>query len=543
MVVSRHLHAAVEADPRLSAVAARIISDDMAVVGDAHPHPAPVRIDGPRAFDAILVRDESRRVKAEPAIEFLVVEEDQPRGAARRDLDIAFEPVRLIARDQEQRRGIDRRLAARRQHQRAILDARAVAFVGRGLEEIPFRAERQRREIVGQRHAVRPRDRAALGLRDRPRQVAALHTKPAVAGPFDGIEQRLPPERPIAIFIAVIDAPPVARRAFDERGMAARPPFFGGRFGVDERIGGAILPGSVDRLRPRRDDHVAGRRARGAADRGDHVIIIAVAGDLRPFGREAFDHPVGGVAPRVIDMLGLADARQSVVGEADAVAARQEQPARPILADRMAGVDMVGQIEIDRVAPRPLDPVGPDHPARVRTLCWDVEIVAAVMLAEFGRPHRADIAGERGADRAPVHQIARMPDDQARIAVEGREGHIIVGAVLQDRRVGMVARHDRVEEASVAEVGLALAVEAFRPSRRRIGCSGRRAGQRRRSTEARESRPEQPRSGQFEHVAPIGHFSLLAKERPGPRKRRPGPPGRITPCQILNRAPNRKVRP
>ncbi len=251
--------------------------------------------------------------------------------------------------------------------------------------------------------------------------------------------------------------------------MAARPPFFGGRNGANERVGGAIFPWPVDRLRPRRDDHMAGRRPGGAADRGDHVIIGATPRDLRPLGRETLDDPVGRIAPRVIDMLGLADARQSVIRQANAIAPRQEQPARPVFADRMAGVDMVRQIEIDRVAPRSLDPVGPDHPAGVRALCGNVEIIAAVMLAEFGRPDRTDVAGQRGADRAPVHQIARMPDDQARIAIEGREGHIIVGAVLQDRRIGMVARHDRVEETSVAKVGLALAIEASCPRRRGAG--------------------------------------------------------------------------
>src|SRR3546814_3249099 len=74
----------------------------------------------------------------------------------------------------------------------------------------------------------------------------------------------------------------------------------------------------------------------------------------------------------------------------DSVAARQEQPARSVLADRMAGVDMIGQVKINGVAPRPFDLVGPDHPARVRTLCGDVEKIAAVMLAKFGRPDRAE---------------------------------------------------------------------------------------------------------------------------------------------------------
>src|SRR3546814_14018672 len=86
----------------------------------------------------------------------------------------------------------------------------------------------------------------------------------------------------------------------------------------------------------------------------------------------------------------------------------------------------------------------------------------------------------------------------------------------------MVARQYRVEETPVAKVGLARAIEALRPRGRGAGRSGCAACEGGRSAEAREPRSEQPCSGQFEHVAPIGHFSLLAKERPGPRKRRPG---------------------
>src|SRR3546814_18965382 len=60
--------------------------------------------------------------------------------------------------------------------------------------------------------------------------------------------------------------------------------------------------------------------------------------------------------------------------------------------------------------------------------------------AQFGRPDRSDIAGQRRADRPPVHQVARVPDDEPRIGIEGREGHVIVAPILQDRRVGMVDR-------------------------------------------------------------------------------------------------------
>src|SRR3546814_5034228 len=107
--------------------------------------------------------------------------------------------------------------------------------------------------------------------------------------------------------------------------MAARPPFFDGRSGANERVVGAIFPRAVDRFRSRRDDHMAGRRPRGAADGSDHVIIVAVPRDLRSLGREAFDHPVGRIAPRVINMLGLADAPQTIVRQADAVAARRSE--------------------------------------------------------------------------------------------------------------------------------------------------------------------------------------------------------------------------
>src|SRR3546814_7413927 len=90
--------------------------------------------------------------------------------------------------------------------------------------------------------------------------LAAAHAEPAVVGPLHGIEQGLAPERPIARLIAVIDAPPIARRPFDQRRVAARPPGLGARFRMDERIVRAIFPRAVDRARPRGDHHMAGRR-------------------------------------------------------------------------------------------------------------------------------------------------------------------------------------------------------------------------------------------------------------------------------------------
>jgi hypothetical protein len=64
-------------------------------------------------------------------------------------------------------------------------------------------------------------------------------------------------------------------------------------------------------------------------------------------------------------VLGLADRRQAVGGQLDAVAARQEQPAHAVLVDHVAGVDVARQLQVDRLAPRALDLVGPDHVAGV----------------------------------------------------------------------------------------------------------------------------------------------------------------------------------
>src|SRR3546814_11870181 len=86
-----------------------------------------------------------------------------------------------------------------------------------GAKEIPFGAEREGREIVRQRHAMRPRG-AARRLGERLRQVADAHAEPAVVGPLHGIAPGLAPERPIARLIALIDAPrSEERRVGNER--------------------------------------------------------------------------------------------------------------------------------------------------------------------------------------------------------------------------------------------------------------------------------------------------------------------------------------
>jgi hypothetical protein len=51
-----------------------------------------------------------------------------------------------------------------------------------------------------------------------------------------------------------------------------------------------------------------------------------------------------------------------------------------------------------------------------------------------------------------------VPEDETRVRLEGRERHVVVVAVLEDRRVGIVAGHDRIEERAVAAIGLALSL-------------------------------------------------------------------------------------
>src|SRR5690606_26008317 len=119
----------------------------------------------------------------------------------------------------------------------------------------------------------------------------------------------------------MIDAPPVAPRPLDERGMAARPPFLVMRLRADDRIVRTVLPRPVDRARSRGNDHMPRGRPRRAADRSDHVEPGAAPEDLRSLGRETLDHPVGGIMPGVVDMLGLANAAKPIVRQAHAVAA------------------------------------------------------------------------------------------------------------------------------------------------------------------------------------------------------------------------------
>ena len=206
-------------------------------------------------------------------------------------------------------------------------------------------------------------------------------------------------------------------------------------------------------------------------------------------------------------MLDRADRGQSVIAQSYAVAARQEQPAAAILANHMAGVDMIMQFEVNGVAPGPVDRVGMDHEDAVGgRLHRNVEEIAPAMLSQADRPYRPDILVQCRSARLPVDQVAAMPDRNAGIAVECGEGHVIIRAIFEDGRIRAVARNQRIEEAPVAQIGDTLIVETPFPVRRGHGrCGSLRAAKRQRA----------PRQYTRHRVAPTDRHSLSQPKKPG----------------------------
>ena len=181
-----------------------------------------------------------------------------------------------------------------------------------------------------------------------------------------------------------------------------------------------MFPRAVDRARARDDDHVAGGWAGCAADGRDEVEPFPPAQDFRAFGREAFDDPLLGITPRIVDVFDLADGGEAVIAQADAVTAGEEEPACAVFADGVAGIDVARQVEVDGFRPWAFGPFGVDDVDRalLREARGDEEEVAAVVLGEFGRPDGADVGVQRGGERRPVHEVAALPDDEARIGFE-----------------------------------------------------------------------------------------------------------------------------
>lgn len=112
---------------------------------------------------------------------------------------------------------------------------------------VPFRRHRDRRRTTafpsgrcGNQHSADGRGfgRAGAGAGRSVVTGCPHRLGPAVGAPSNSIEQDLAAQRPEAIFIAVIDHSPLPARPFEQRRMAARPPFFARRGGAEDGIAG-----------------------------------------------------------------------------------------------------------------------------------------------------------------------------------------------------------------------------------------------------------------------------------------------------------------
>src|SRR3954469_16641926 len=166
--------------------------------------------------------------------------------------------------------------------------------------------------------------------------------------------------------------------------------------------------------------------------------------------------------PWIVDVLDRAVGRETLISQADAISATQEQITFAVLAHRMSRINVLREFEIHGLTPGTCDFVRVDDV--VGMVGWGtrgyVYVVATLVFDQLGRPDRADRRSQRGSDRLPAHQVARGPDHYSGIGIKRREGEIVIIAVFQERRIGMIARHDGVEVGPVALVRFALTFEA-----------------------------------------------------------------------------------
>ncbi len=263
----------------------------------------------------------------------------------------------------------------------------------------PLGAEFVAGEIVRERGATRACF-AMARFGDGLRQVTAFGVEPAVVRPFDGLKQGLATEGSKTVFVAVVHHPPVAtftvnRRPFNYGGMAARPPGFCLRQTAYQGVVRAVLPRTVNGTRARGNHHMASDGACGAAHRRDQIEPVAAFEQLGAFGGEVFHNPVIRVDPRAIGRLQLAVGRQAVIGQADFADAIHKQITFAVFTHHVAGVDAPFNLQVDRVAPRAIDIVRPNHIGRPRLAVGErgnINVIAVAMFADIQGPHGADIA-------------------------------------------------------------------------------------------------------------------------------------------------------
>ena len=342
-------------------------------------------------------------------------------------------------------------------------------------DERPVASEFVAVEVVGQREVARHGDvgRRVGGevgaLRDVRDHLAGREDhRPPALGPVDGQHERLSAR---VVLVAAVrpraeeDRPPVAGRRLHEVGVAGR--------GDLERTGGVEIALRQDRPPlPRliRSHHVP------AAEDDDRVV------DLRPaLGREQVVPPValenvrsldprrllGQVRPAVDDQAALADHRQRLqvdlldpdgpvpeVGRLDGGQVRIGDVGPAVVVHEQVRVD-AAEGEPDRVGPGPGRVRRRDDAVAVPLGPGREHVERALVMADGGGEDAARDAGplqgelrgpvEHVPDLGPRHQVAAVPDRDARKGGERGVDEVVVLPDAGHARVRVKPQQHRVE--------------------------------------------------------------------------------------------------
>ena len=211
---------------------------------------------------------------------------------------------------------------------------------------------------------------------------------------------------------------------------------------MDNGIVGRVFPGAKHIARAGTDCHVAGGRTGRSALCGGHVIIAVMIVQFGRFKAHTLGYPFVGILPSVIYVLCLSGSGQTIVRERSHLSAVGVEIAFAFGRNHQSGVD-AANLQVYRLCPRAADVLCRGNPVGV--VRGEIYIIGIVHLLQFGRPSRASPFVHNATDGFPVKKVARVPDEESRLAVERRVGHVIVVPILDHSGVGIVSgQQDRL---------------------------------------------------------------------------------------------------
>ncbi len=188
------------------------------------------------------------------------------------------------------------------------------------------------------------------------------------------------------------------------------------------------------------DDGMTGRRSSGAAFGQRQIVVAIPLKKFRSFQAGALHARRYGDGPRVEH-----DARRNFHGEAVGcqlghLASGHVEEAASVLGDvrRIDGVDA----EINGIAPRSSGMVGVHDPQAV--VRREINVIAAIVLAEIRSPYAAVITRKRGRYGTPVDQIARVPDQKSGRVIKAGVREIKIVADANRAGIRMVSAENRI---------------------------------------------------------------------------------------------------